>query len=154
MLRKSIISERIRAARYAAHLTQTDLAGQRYSKSFISAIERAKMTPSLQTLQRLAACLKVPISYLLGEDTRGNDTLAQEQHAREEEQAREEQHARHLLSAAEALLQQGRYEEAIARFQQLGHKDRISSAHEQYAHFLAAQGRFQEAYEQMQRALH
>lgn len=145
--RQRIIGERIRTARSAAHLTQQELADQLYSKSYISAIERAKMVPSLQALERLAVRLHMPVSYLLGEDTRGNDTLAQEAQARAAEQAR-------LLADAEEFLHQGRYAEAIAGFEQMGRQDRASGAHEQYARFLAAQGRFQDAYEQMRLAHH
>lgn len=75
-----------------------------------------------------------------------DDTRAQERQAHEEEQAR-------LLREAEHLLQQGHHEEALALFEQTGRKDRTSCAHEAYARVLAAQGRFQDAYEQMCLAL-
>ena len=147
MLRTTIIGERIRTARIAAHLTQQELAGTSFSKSYISAIERSKMAPSIQALQQLAARLAVPISYLLGENVRSNETIERSQQAHEEALAQ-------LLGEAESLLQQGRFEEAIASFEQLGRKNRTRCAHEAYARFLAAQGRFQDAYEQMQKALH
>lgn len=50
MRRPSIIGERGRVARIAAHLIQKELADHLYSKSYIPAIERAKMVPSLQAL--------------------------------------------------------------------------------------------------------
>src|SRR5690349_565672 len=65
--RPGIFTERLRAARLAAHLTQEELAGERFSKSYISALERGKMVPSLQALTYLADTLEVPLSYLLGE---------------------------------------------------------------------------------------
>lgn len=52
----------------AANLTQTELAGTTYSKSYISAIERGKMTPSLPALGILAERLGVTLAYLLGEE--------------------------------------------------------------------------------------
>jgi tetratricopeptide (TPR) repeat protein len=70
-----LIAERIRAARIAANKTQQELADHLYSKSYISAIERAKMTPSLQALGVLAARLGVPVSYFFGEDVPNQGTL-------------------------------------------------------------------------------
>lgn len=65
--KRIMIARRLRAARIAAHLTQQQLAEGLYSKSYLSAIERGKMTPSLQALTALAERLAVPVSYLLGE---------------------------------------------------------------------------------------
>ena len=65
--RGRILAERLRAASLAAHLTQQELAGKRFSKNSISAIELGKMFPSLQALAILAETLAVPVSYLLGE---------------------------------------------------------------------------------------
>lgn len=51
------IAERLRAARIAAKKTQQEVAGERFSKGSISAIERGKMTPSVQALDYLAGQL-------------------------------------------------------------------------------------------------
>src|ERR1051326_8984869 len=61
------IAERVRSARIAANKTQQQLAGDTYSKSYISAVERGKMTPSVQALGVLAERLGLPMSYFLGE---------------------------------------------------------------------------------------
>lgn len=61
------IAERLRTARLAAKKTQQELAGGRFSKSYISAVERGKMTPSIQALDYLADQLTVSQAYLLGE---------------------------------------------------------------------------------------
>src|ERR1051326_1409483 len=61
------IAERMRSARIAANKTQQQLAGDTYSKSYISAVERGKMTPSVQALGVLAERLGLPMSYFLGE---------------------------------------------------------------------------------------
>jgi transcriptional regulator with XRE-family HTH domain len=140
------LGERVRMAREAAHLTQEELAGTTYSKSYISAVERGKMTPSFQALRLLAERLNVTRSYLLGEEVRSESPEAPEKPAGDEQQAT-------LRSLAEQLLHQGRHEEAIALFERIGQKDQTSWARERYACFLADQGRFQEAYEQMQRVL-
>ncbi|HEU5200393.1 MAG TPA: helix-turn-helix transcriptional regulator, partial [Ktedonobacterales bacterium] len=63
----SSLAERLRAARLAANKTQQELAGDRYSKAYISAIECGKMTPSVQALGLLAERLGLPASYFLGE---------------------------------------------------------------------------------------
>jgi transcriptional regulator with XRE-family HTH domain len=57
----------LRTARYARNLTQQDLAGAAFSKSYISAVERNQMTPSISALRFLAERLAVPLAYLLGE---------------------------------------------------------------------------------------
>jgi transcriptional regulator with XRE-family HTH domain len=75
------LGDRLRAARYARNLTQQDLAGDTFSKSYISAIERGKMTPSIQALRLLATRLDVTLASLLGEDSRpqsDTDTPAEE----------------------------------------------------------------------------
>lgn len=139
---RKIIGDGVRAARLAAHMTQADLAGQTYTKSYISALERGKMVPSLQTLRTLAERMSVSVSSLLGERKSHDDALEHEQQA---------QGMR--VSEAKALIQVGRYEEALALFEQIGRKDCLRWAHEQYSQFLAEEGRYQEAYEQMRLAL-
>jgi hypothetical protein len=57
------------------------------------------------------------------------------------------------LREAARLVQVGRYEAAIPLSERIGRRDRTNRALEQCAHFLAAQGRFREAWEQMRLAL-
>ena len=64
---ESILAQRLRTARLAAKLTQQDLAGETFSKSYISAVEQGRMIPSIPSLSVLAARLGVAMSYLLGE---------------------------------------------------------------------------------------
>jgi tetratricopeptide (TPR) repeat protein/DNA-binding XRE family transcriptional regulator len=52
-------------------LTQQDLAGDDYSKSYISAIEQGKTRPSLEALQRIASRLEMPAGTLLDPDAPG-----------------------------------------------------------------------------------
>jgi transcriptional regulator with XRE-family HTH domain/predicted negative regulator of RcsB-dependent stress response len=63
----SILAQRLRTARLAAKLTQQELAGETFSKSYISAVEQGRMIPSLPSLSVLATRLGVAMSYLLGE---------------------------------------------------------------------------------------
>src|SRR5690242_19277642 len=63
----SILAQRLRTARLAAKLTQQELAGETFSKSYISAVEQGRMIPSIPSLSVLATRLGVAMSYLLGE---------------------------------------------------------------------------------------
>ena len=56
---------RIRAARQAQHLSLAQVAGQEYSTSLISQIERNRVEPSQESLQFLAERLKLPLSELV-----------------------------------------------------------------------------------------
>jgi tetratricopeptide (TPR) repeat protein len=59
------LGDRIRAERRAHGLTQRDLAGEDYSPTFVSKIESGTVSPSLDTLRKLAARLGRPVSYFL-----------------------------------------------------------------------------------------
>jgi transcriptional regulator with XRE-family HTH domain len=71
---------RIRAARECRHLSLADVAGDRYSTSLISQIERNRVDPSYESLRFLATRLELPLEDL--------DLLAQ-QHRETEVEARE-----------------------------------------------------------------
>src|SRR3954464_16042824 len=58
------LGERLRQLRVSAGLTQTDLAGDRFSKEYISQIERGKTRPTQETVDWLAARLGVDASFL------------------------------------------------------------------------------------------
>jgi tetratricopeptide (TPR) repeat protein len=59
------LGDRIRDARIKASLTQGDLAGTDYSVSYISAIERNKIRPSMRALSWLASRLNMNLADLL-----------------------------------------------------------------------------------------
>src|SRR3954447_20968826 len=59
------IGARIRAARLAAHLTQQELAGDRYTKAYISALELGHAKPSMAALDYLAPRLGTTPDKLL-----------------------------------------------------------------------------------------
>src|SRR5829696_2065684 len=90
------LGDRLRLLRVAAGLTQTELAGDRFSKEYVSQIERGKTRPTAETVEWLARRLAVDPSFLLS----GVST---------DERARVEA----LLSRAEALTQGHQYKEAI-----------------------------------------
>lgn len=100
-----IIAERLRAARRAAKKTQQEVVGERFSKSYLSAIERGKITPSIQALEILADRLNVPLAFFLGEREYDLSALV-EPHIQpalsppEQAQAKKEEAAHLLLNEA------------------------------------------------------
>ena len=62
--RQARLGERLRQLRVAAGLTQTELAGQRFSKEYISQIERGKTRPTAETVDWLALRLGVDSGFL------------------------------------------------------------------------------------------
>src|SRR5213082_885052 len=58
------LGERVRQLRVAAGLTQTDLAGDRFSKEYVSQIERGKTRPTRETIDWLAGKLGVDPGFL------------------------------------------------------------------------------------------
>lgn len=114
----AVIAQRIRLARMAAGMTQQELAGAQFSKSYISAIERCRLSPSLQTLGVLADRLGVPVSFLIGEADKDLIVLAA-RHAASPTRSRHQQKGQDelafvRLSKAEQWLRQDRPHEAWA----------------------------------------
>src|SRR5215210_9496939 len=58
------LGERLRQLRVAAGMTQTDLAGDRFSKEYVSQIERGKTRPTRDTIEWLAHKLGVDPGFL------------------------------------------------------------------------------------------
>src|SRR5436853_7061386 len=58
------LGERLRQLRVAAAMTQTDLAGDRFSKEYVSQIERGKTRPTRETIEWLAERLGVDAGFL------------------------------------------------------------------------------------------
>ena len=63
------IGERIREARRRAGLTQQQLAGDRYTKAYVSALETGIARPSMVALSYLCERLGLPPSHFLDEQT-------------------------------------------------------------------------------------
>jgi transcriptional regulator with XRE-family HTH domain len=62
------IGERLRAERTRQGLTQAALAGERYTKAYVSALENGQAKPSMAALHYLAERLGVPITTFLAND--------------------------------------------------------------------------------------
>src|ERR671938_1038430 len=68
------LGERLRQLRVSAGLTQSDLAGERFSKEYVSQIERGKTRPTRDTIDWLAQRLGVDAGFLangVSDDQRG-----------------------------------------------------------------------------------
>src|SRR3954454_8382096 len=93
------IGERLRQLRIAAGLTQSELAGQRFSKEYVSQIERGKTRPTQDTIDWLAVRLGTDPGYLgsgVSSDERGRVEAA--------------------LARADALTLAYRHEEALGEY--------------------------------------
>lgn len=63
------LGQRLRKARLARNLTQSEVAQQQFSVSYISAVERGQIKPSLGALEKLSERLRVPLADLLRNDS-------------------------------------------------------------------------------------
>jgi tetratricopeptide (TPR) repeat protein/DNA-binding XRE family transcriptional regulator len=97
--RGSRLGERLRQLRVAAGLTQTDVAGDRFSKEYISQIERGKTRPTQETIEWLAVRLGVDASFLAS-------GVSADERARAEA----------ILARAEALTENRDYDGAVEEF--------------------------------------
>src|SRR5438132_7103013 len=94
------LGERLRQLRVSAGMTQTELAGERFSKEYVSQIERGKTRPTRETIEWLATRLGVDPGFLangVSADERGRVDAA--------------------LARAEALLEARRNDEALQEFE-------------------------------------
>jgi tetratricopeptide (TPR) repeat protein len=62
------IGGRLKESRLRAGLTQQQLAGERYTKAYVSALENGLVRPSMAALTFFAERLKVPASRLIGDE--------------------------------------------------------------------------------------
>src|SRR6476619_8170713 len=90
------LGDRLRLLRVAAGLTQTELAGDRFSKEYVSQIERGKTRPTADTVEWLAQRLNVDPAFL-------SSGISTDERSRVEA----------LLVRAEALSKGYRYKEAV-----------------------------------------
>jgi tetratricopeptide (TPR) repeat protein len=93
------LGERLRQLRVAAGLTQTDLAGDRFSKEYISQIERGKTRPTTETVEWLALRLGIDAGFLASGVS-----------------ADERAKAEAILARADVLSQEHKFTEAIAEY--------------------------------------
>jgi tetratricopeptide (TPR) repeat protein len=97
------LGERLRTLRLNLGLTQTDLAGVRFSKEYVSQIERGKTRPTPETIEWLAQRLGVDPGFLVSgvsADDRGRIETS--------------------LARAEALNENHEYGDALAEYRKIG----------------------------------
>src|SRR5215211_9160228 len=100
---RTTLGDRVRQLRIAKGFTQTELAGDRFSKEYVSQIERGKTRPTDETTEWLAARLGVDKSFL---ETGVSSS--------------ERERVESVIARAEAALESNQYEEAIDEIAQLG----------------------------------
>jgi tetratricopeptide (TPR) repeat protein len=96
------LGERLRQLRVAGGMTQTELAGDRFSKEYVSQIERGKTRPTSETILWLAERLGVDAGFLangVSADERGRVDAG--------------------LARADALLEARRNDEALEEFDRI-----------------------------------
>src|SRR6266849_10821061 len=117
-----LVGAKIRAMRLAKKMTQSQLAKPDFSISYISAIERGQIQPSLRALAILAARLGLPSTYLLtvntAEDTTDGSLLSGSRRLNEVIELE--------LLEAEVAIQQDAIQEAIELLQQLRSEEHTS----------------------------
>jgi tetratricopeptide (TPR) repeat protein len=96
------LGERVRQLRIARGLTQTDLAGSRFSKEYVSQIERGKTRPTAETVEWLAAQLGVDSTFL---ETGVSSS--------------ERERVESVVARAEAAIEASQYEDAVAELDPL-----------------------------------
>jgi len=112
---------RVRQLRTAVGLTQTELAGERFSKEYVSQIERGKTRPTPDTIEWLARRLGVDPGLLesgVATDARGRVEAA--------------------LARAEALREARRFDEAVAELVRMQEAVRGTSSPELEARWASA----------------
>lgn len=96
------MGERVRQLRISRGLTQTELAGERFSKEYVSQIERGKTRPTAETIEWLATRLGVDRTFLeIGVSSS------------------ERERVESVVARAEAALESSNYDEAVAELEKL-----------------------------------
>lgn len=104
------VGEKLRAARVAQHYTQSQLAAPDFSVSYISAIERGQIHPSLRALEILATRLGLTSTQLLPNRQQQEDRLSASVNYVE----RDDDEVELAFLEVRVLIMQGAASEAIA----------------------------------------
>src|SRR5438045_2126169 len=120
------VGERLRQLRVASGLTQSELAGERFSKEYVSQIERGKTRPTVETIEWLAGQLGCDAGFLangVATDERGRLEAA--------------------LARAETMIEAHRNEDAAAEYATLVPAARATGIPELEVRALVGAGRTQ-----------
>lgn len=110
------VGAKLRAARLARHYTQSQLATPDFSVSYISAIERGQIRPSLRALEILAHRLDLTSTQLLPDHSQNSTGLPTPPLSRDGEEIDL------VLIEGQIALLQGNTQQTITRLQRLPHK--------------------------------
>ena len=66
------LGKRLKSARLAKKMTQSEVAGDFITRNMLSLIESGNATPSMKTLEYLAGVLGIPMEKLLSESSQGD----------------------------------------------------------------------------------
>src|SRR4051794_27413151 len=116
------LGDRVRQLRVSAGLTQTDLAGTRLSKEYVSQIERGKTRPTRETIEWLAQQLGVDADFL-------QNGVSTDERSRVET----------LLARAEALSKGHRCDEALEQVEEARMAVMVTGAPELEVRLLAVE---------------
>jgi tetratricopeptide (TPR) repeat protein len=108
---RSSLGDRVRQLRVARGMTQTELAGERFSKEYLSQIERGKTRPTGETVEWIAARLGVDPTFL-------ETGVSSSEHERVDS----------VLSRAEATLEAHQYPDVLPILAELGEALKTVSA--------------------------
>jgi len=72
------VGERIRSIRIEKKMSQLDLAGNAFSRNYLSQIERGLIKPSQRAISHCALMLEVPVFFLINEGAELNDSIVKE----------------------------------------------------------------------------
>ena len=75
-MNRSELGKRIKEARLAKKMTQTEVVGSFITRNMLSQIESGTATPSLKTLEYLAGVLDIPMQTLIPDGREGSADLA------------------------------------------------------------------------------
>ncbi len=112
------VGEKLRAARIAQHYTQSQLAAPDFSVSYISAIERGQIHPSLRALEILATRLGLSSTQLLPARSQQDSHSSSQLSITE----RDDDEVELVLLEAQLVIQQGGAEQAAAQLSKLSTK--------------------------------
>lgn len=104
------MGKRLREARLRLSMTQSEVAGDQFSVSYISAVERGQIRPSLGALEQLSDRLDVPLTDLVSDERL---TEIPSSGGREALIERRQEEAESRLRLAQAQLHQGKRAEAL-----------------------------------------
>lgn len=131
------VGEKIRAARVALHYTQSKLAAPDFSVSYVSAIERGQIHPSLRALEIIAGRLGLASTELLPKRSQQDDR----QTATPPQPEREDDEGEMVLLEAQVYISQNEPEKALTLLSKISAK-RLKRSQQLWHRYLLGCGYF------------